>query len=909
MAAPDPNPSDSQQLHGNFGVGHNPGGISGQAIAKIEAKQVFIGSQNAESSSSRPENVSHSEKIGIIRAGNLAKSTANFQGREKELAMLKGWLKDSDVRLMGIGAIAGMGKSTLAAKLYESDDLPLPKVYWVNAIAAPSFTTIAQDIFKEFGWKKDLPEQEQDYCEALIKKLRAEACLLVIDNLESLLTETREWTSTFWQDFFLKWDEYGCNSEILVTSREQPKIPSFDQWLPLKGLEEDAGVALLKAKNIQGDLAKFVNRFGGHPLFLKIVATFLDGESTSGEQPSLDDLPNELQKLLTDENATVTHRGVEADLNTVLGFSFKRLSKIQQQIFLAASVFRSQFNAEMARAASGIELEAEVIEKELKHIADKSLLEITRQEKTRKRWYDFHPVVKEYAQHEAVINEEAHKNIIDFYQSTSNKDQQSWQTLEDVQEYLEIAHHWLVLGEIDQAFSVIRQCDKFLTLRGYPTIRIEVYQPIITAYEKRDKPQEHWQYGAALIDVGNAYRSLGEYDRAIAFYQQSLAIFREIGNRQVEAASFSGLGNAYKSLGEYELAIAFHQQHLEISREIGDRQGEAVSLGNLGNAYWSLGEYERAIAFHQQYLDIAKEIGDRQGEANSLGNLGNAYWSLGEYERAITFHQQYLDIAKEIGDRQGEANSLGNLGNAYQSLGEYERAIAFHQQNLDIAKEIGDRQGEANSLGNLGNAYQSLGEYERAIAFLQQNLDIAKEIGDRQGEANSLGNLGNAYQSLGEYERAIAFLQKSLEIKREIGDRQGEAKTLGNLGLAHNSLREYERAIAFLQQSLEIQREIGDRRGEANSLMNLASAYQQVGRVKDGIIAGQQAQQIMMDMELPLDAYPIPKWMKSIARFAQKGKLKLVLLFIGGVFAFPFMLIWFVLLISYRWVHRPFLRR
>ncbi len=52
---------------------------------------------------------------------------------------------------------------------------------------------------------------------------------------------------------------------------------------------------------------------------------------------------------------------------------------------------------------------------------------------------------------------------------------------------------------------------------------------------------------------------------------------REIGDRQGEATSLGNLGNAYNSLGQYQQAIDFHQQSLEIAWEIGDRQGE----GNL----------------------------------------------------------------------------------------------------------------------------------------------------------------------------------------------------------------------------------------------------------------------------------------------------------------------------------------
>ncbi|MDJ0662575.1 MAG: tetratricopeptide repeat protein, partial [Crocosphaera sp.] len=125
---------------------------------------------------------------------------------------------------------------------------------------------------------------------------------------------------------------------------------------------------------------------------------------------------------------------------------------------------------------------------------------------------------------------------------------------------------------------------------------------------------------------------------------------------------YNQLGNAYDTLGKYQKAIIFYEQGLQISIKIRDKQGEGNSLRGLGNVYYSLGQYQKAITFHQQSLDISKEISDRQAQGISLGNLGNVYYSLGQYQKAITFHQQSLDISKEISDRQAQGISLGNLG-------------------------------------------------------------------------------------------------------------------------------------------------------------------------------------------------------------------------------------------------------
>ena len=228
--------------------------------------------------------------------------------------------------------------------------------------------------------------------------------------------------------------------------------------------------------------------------------------------------------------------------------------------------------------------------------------------------------------------------------------------------------------------------------------------------------------------MGAAYRNLAQYDKAIEFYQQSLAITKDIGDRSGEAGSLMSLGLAYRRLGQYDKAIEFYQQSLAIYQDIDARNGEARSLGNLGAAYRRLGQYDKAIEFYQQSLAIKREIGDRDGEACSLNNLGVAYRGLGQYDRAIEFYQQSLAITNDIDARNCKARSLNNLGNAYRRLGQYDKAIEFYQQSLAIKREIGDREGEGSTLSNLGYLLSEQNQPELAIVFYKASVNLREAI-------------------------------------------------------------------------------------------------------------------------------------------------------------------------------------
>ncbi len=689
----------------------NPKVIKMEGTAQDESKLTQIGSVNAENFHLNAEQVqflvhlessSKAESPGVLKAGNPGKSLAYWQGRTAEIAQIQQWLTDENTFLIGIEGIGGTGKSMLATKIYD-EIADFPKRFWADVSNGAGFSDLARQVLTEFGFP--VPEQEAQLVEALVRCLRSGQFLLIIDNLESLLQPDRQWGSLFYGDFFQAWVESGGNSKVLVTTRERPELKGFE-WLPLKGLQVDEGVALLTVLGIRGDLRQFVELVDGHPLLLRLVADLLKEEYS--QDPDLSRLADlglgNLQQLLTDSQVVGIHRRENVGMVLVLDASFGRLNELQKALLLNISVYRGAVDSAAAVAMLPGSSAAE-IEGELRNLVKRSLLV---EKLNGKRRFEFQPVVLEYVRYQAGDRTEAHQRAIDYYRSIAK--QPPWTTKDDVKEYLEIFDHFYQLQDYDSAFDALWSCDDFLTLRGHYADQIELYRQLVSKWEEIGD-RENWNYRASLTSLGNAYNSLGQYQRAIEFHQQSLEISREIGDspeerlrqRNGEGVSLIGLGNAYDSLGQYQRAIDFHQQSLDISREIGDspeerlrqRNGEGSSLIGLGNAYDSLGQYQRAIEFHQQSLEIFREIGDspeerlrqRNGEGKSLNNLGNAYNYLGEYQWAIEFYQQSLEIKREIGDIRGEANSWHNLGltlakidRESDALGAYRNASELYQQ-------------------------------------------------------------------------------------------------------------------------------------------------------------------------------------------------------------------------------------
>ena len=279
------------------------------------------------------------------------------------------------------------------------------------------------------------------------------------------------------------------------------------------------------------------------------------------------------------------------------------------------------------------------------------------------------------------------------------------------------------------------------------------------------------------------------------------------------------------SLGDYAQAQDYYQQSLAISREIGDRSGEGTTLNNLATTAHALGDYASALDYLQQSLAIQREIGDKKGEGKTLNNLSQIYDSRGDYATALDYLQQSLAIRREIGDKSGEGTTLNNLSQIFKARGDYATALDYLQQSLAIRREIGDKSGEGTTLNNLATTAYAKGDYATALDYLQQSLAIQREIGDKSGEGTTLSNLSQIYDARGDYATALDYLQQSLAIQREIGDVAGLCATLFNIGHIYQQNGEQTLAMQYWRESYQIAQKIG----HAQSLNALEALAGQIG--------------------------------------------------------------------------------
>jgi len=318
---------------------------------------------------------------------------------------------------------------------------------------------------------------------------------------------------------------------------------------------------------------------------------------------------------------------------------------------------------------------------------------------------------------------------------------------------------------------------------------------------------------SAKILIGQTYRQMGDSDKAMDIYTQSLQQAKELDDKRGMVASLSGIGTCFRN--NIDSSLHYSERALIIAKEIGDKGGIGALLNNIGNVYLNQFDYEKALDYLGRSLTIAEELGDKIGMGYPLINLGGMYIYKGDYETALDYLSRSLKIAEEIGDKYGMQHSINMIGRVYAEVGDFEMALGYIARSLSIAEEIGDKYGMGGSLSNIGVVHRIKGDYDNALDHWKKSLLIHNEIDDKPMIGFDLNNIGIAHYYKGNYEKAEAYLEKSLSIQKENRVQGIELETTiflylhnKHLGKAydkktiHTLIKENENIDAYLEYDL-----------------------------------------------------------------------------------------------------------
>ena len=197
----------------------------------------------------------------------------------------------------------------------------------------------------------------------------------------------------------------------------------------------------------------------------------------------------------------------------------------------------------------------------------------------------------------------------------------------------------------------------------------------------------------AMHNLSIIYKERGDFERAGDLVRQALALFRELGNKEREAALYGEMAFLYQKLSFYDLALDYQLQAITILENMPEKYKNSLHIERqkLAELYVDMADYAFALGISEKSISFFKEIGDQLNTglaltsyAFSLGKTGRTPEALLEIDNAITLLKKFeypgfisfalirkAEILREMGKSKAEVVAI------------YEEAIKPGSNDMD----------------------------------------------------------------------------------------------------------------------------------------------------------------------------------------------------------------------------------
>ncbi len=284
-------------------------------------------------------------------------------------------------------------------------------------------------------------------------------------------------------------------------------------------------------------------------------------------------------------------------------------------------------------------------------------------------------------------------------------------------------------------------------------------------------------YAEALANKGFWYSEKHDALSALKYYTKSLALHKELNDKESIATDLNNLGLAYQRLGNIKLALENYSASLKMLEETGDKYGIAYCLNNIGFVNFGQNDFEKALDYYNRSYKIYKEINDKKGMAISIINIGAAYHDKKNYTLGLEKYSEALKLYEEIGDKQGVAHCLNNMATLNDDINRPEEALRFYKKCLDYYGVEGDMNGTANVLNNIGGLYLRKKDYTTALDYCLKSMKISEEIGLPENIRNIAIKLHLIYKSTGNYQLSLNNYKLYIKMRDSISNEENRKAT------------------------------------------------------------------------------------------------------------------------------------
>lgn len=679
-----------------------------------------------------------SSKARSLRRSSELPSVKKFLGREKELKEAHDILEDSSVRVLTIKGIAGIGKTTLAAKLCT--ELKDQRVFWYTSRpwdGTKSLEDSLSKFFYENGSRKLSSYLSSGAVELgelsflLNEELSENGYTFVFDDIDG---------SDNLQGFLRMFRLSSGNSKIVVTAESEPTFYSGEDIVARKevaemelgGLDDASALALLMGRGIEGSVAEeLVKATNGHPLSLEMVTASTPTEARY-----------QVSKFLESK-------------------FYSGIPDAERSLLQYASVFQRPFPAE-------------AIPKELRPARKHSMLREVSPGK-----FEVHASLREFAYGSMTPEEKCkwHSATADYYLRSGEPRERLYHLLKANRK---LEAEILLAQSGDELLRTGNVKMLWETISGFEPAKPK-YRPSVLMVKARaasligklgtswmileqvSKGEDAKMCSEALVEMGRIKSKQGDLETASKLFEEALDKAKDLPSERAKA--LRGLGVVEGKLGNYSDAQGLLERSAIDAMAAMDTKEMLLAHMELGNIFIGRGLYTEAI---EHFAKCAAGFGPVE-LTNVYVNMGVANAALGNLDEAEIHLTNAVKLAEETGQPRSRAYALTSLAEVAVKKGKPEQAKDMCFTALEIVTELNDKLAVSAAYANLGLAELASGDLDSSEEYFKESLKALEGMEVPRSRGMRMLEYASVLAMKNDKEKALEALRESRKMFIAIG--------------------------------------------------------------------------------------------------------------------------------------------
>ncbi|HEV7764205.1 MAG TPA: CHAT domain-containing protein [Thermoanaerobaculia bacterium] len=228
-------------------------------------------------------------------------------------------------------------------------------------------------------------------------------------------------------------------------------------------------------------------------------------------------------------------------------------------------------------------------------------------------------------------------------------------------------------------------------------------------------------------NLGLVYQQSGRWSEAIALYEEALPLTTR-ASLDVAATLEANLGLAFSNLGDYRRALAAQERSMAIRRSRKVPRLIANGLRGIALTQIAMGDLAKAKASLKEAAELAEVAGDPQVIGNVQFKIGQLHLRDHEIDDAERVLSRALEMLRKARDRRTEARVLVSLARVDVERGNPDAATELLAQALASARETFDRTNQSEILDLRARILQKAGHLDAALRNAQEAVAVLESI-------------------------------------------------------------------------------------------------------------------------------------------------------------------------------------